>query len=78
MKKTVVLLKGGLGNQMFQYAFARSISLKNSSKLVIDNWSGFTFDYKYHRQYELGTFSIVGPPRQPNRKVSFLVLRTKV
>lgn len=71
MKKTVVLLKGGLGNQMFQYAFARSISLKNSSELVIDNWSGFTFDYKYHRQYELGTFSIVGRPANLTEKFPF-------
>ncbi|WP_211942394.1 alpha-1,2-fucosyltransferase [Cylindrospermopsis raciborskii] len=71
MKKTVVLLKGGLGNQMFQYAFARSISLENSSELVIDNWSGFTFDYKYHRQYELGTFSIVGRPANLTEKFPF-------
>lgn len=59
MSKAVVLLKGGLGNQMFQYAFARSISIETSSELLIDNWSGFVSDYKYHRKYELDNFPIV-------------------
>ena len=30
-----VLLKGGLGNQMFQYAFGRMLSLKNNTNLVL-------------------------------------------
>lgn len=32
----IVQLKGGLGNQMFQYAFARYLSIKNNANLLID------------------------------------------
>lgn len=71
MSKAVVLLKGGLGNQMFQYAFARSISIETSSELLIDNWSGFVFDYKYHRKYELDTFPILGRPASLKERLPF-------
>ena len=39
MRKIVVFLKGGLGNQMFQYAMGRSLQLKcgeEKTKLVLD------------------------------------------
>jgi hypothetical protein len=36
MKLIVVTLTGGLGNQLFQYAVARSISYRNSYTLLID------------------------------------------
>lgn len=36
-KNIVVRLRGGLGNQMFQYATARSLSLKNGIKLELDS-----------------------------------------
>jgi hypothetical protein len=71
MNKIVTLLKGGLGNQMFQYAFARSISLSNGLELVLDNWSGFVSDYKYHRKYELGAFPIAGRPANMTEKLPF-------
>jgi hypothetical protein len=35
--KVVIYLDGGLGNQMFQYAFAAIIAKKNNSKVLIDN-----------------------------------------
>tara|TARA_Y200000002_G_scaffold377632_1_gene383561 strand:+ start:2861 stop:3769 length:909 start_codon:yes stop_codon:yes gene_type:complete len=60
MPKLVVQLSGGLGNQMFQYANARALSLLNNLDLVIDDWSGFYRDHQYKRKYELKTFPIKG------------------
>jgi hypothetical protein len=34
--KVIIQLKGGLGNQMFQYAFTKYISEKTGRKIVID------------------------------------------
>ena len=49
-------LRGGLGNQMFQYATARALSLSNNATLVIDSRSGFVRDFTYKRSYELDSF----------------------
>lgn len=53
MKKIVVYLNGGLGNQMFQYATARALSRRTGAELVVDSWSGFVRDTQYRRDYEL-------------------------
>jgi hypothetical protein len=71
MNKIITLLRGGLGNQMFQYALARSMSLSSNSELVLDNWSGFIYDYKYHRKYELDAFPIVGRPANLRERIPF-------
>ena len=58
MQKSIVLvLRGGLGNQMFQYAFAKNLAITTNSKLIIDTKSGFYFDI-YKRKYELNQFKI--------------------
>ena len=38
-KKITIFLMGGIGNQLFQYAFGRSLSLKLNSKLY------FVYDF---------------------------------
>jgi len=53
----IVKLKGGLGNQMFQYAFARSIAVSNNHSLILDTITGFESD-PYKRQYRLNYFNI--------------------
>lgn len=57
MSKDAVIsrLSGGLGNQMFQYAFGRVHSLKRQSALYMD-----PFEYNYHklRKYELDVFNV--------------------
>jgi hypothetical protein len=57
----VIKLMGGLGNQMFQYAIGRSLSLKLKKKLFFD--ITFLKDKSYienltHRDYELSNFCI--------------------
>lgn len=54
----VVKLKGGLGNQMFQYAFGYSLSRKLNKKLILDitHFNKASFDTK--RNFELGTYPI--------------------
>lgn len=53
MKKVYAYLNGGIGNQMFQYATARTLAIRTGAELVLDTWSGFVRDYQYHRVYEL-------------------------
>jgi len=57
----IVKLMGGLGNQMFQYAAAKSIALKNETNLFLDT-SFLEDNYKKdnftHRDYELSVYQI--------------------
>ncbi len=51
----IVQLMGGLGNQMFQYSFGRSIALKNKCDLKLDL---STYEnYEWH-EYSLSPFNI--------------------
>jgi len=50
----IVNLKGGLGNQMFQYATAYCLSVRNNTELV--------FDLRLMEKYKLNP-----PPRNPPR-----------
>jgi glycosyl transferase family 11 len=55
----VVKLKGGLGNQMFQYALGRSLTIKNRCKLLLD-LSELEDTTQTHtmRHYELSHFHV--------------------
>ena len=57
-KLVIPRLFGGLGNQLFIYASARRLALKNQAELVIDDISGFINDYQYQRFYQLNHFNI--------------------
>jgi hypothetical protein len=65
-KKINLHLSGGLGNQLFQYAFAKSISIHNDTDLHIDNYTGFLLDKTYKRELELDHFLVI------YNKISFL------
>src|SRR5690606_20551024 len=58
----VVKLKGGLGNQMFQYAYGRHLALLNNTQLLIDStfleYAGPHTGYFVKRNFELGAFKI--------------------
>lgn len=63
MKRFIVKFNGGLGNQMFQYAFAKGIQEKTGLEPVFD--MSF-FKKRYARPFELGVFSI-----KPNEVLKF-------
>jgi hypothetical protein len=52
-------LRGGLGNQLFEYAAGRALALRNHVPLWLDATSGFSGD-PYGRSYALGAFNVVG------------------
>ncbi len=59
MKKIIVRVKGGLGNQLFHYAVAKRLSIFNDCNLIIDNKTSFQkYDYLYNREYNLDNFCI--------------------
>ena len=55
-KKIIVKAAAGLGNQMFQYAAAKSLSLNNNSMLYADDkmhyWNDFV-SYKQKYRFDL-------------------------
>jgi hypothetical protein len=55
-----VQLRGGLGNQLFQYAAARSIAIAQGAELVVDKRTGFALDRVYKRKFALRSFPISG------------------
>ena len=61
-KKITVRLMGGLGNQMFQYAFGRQLAVDNGMELYLDA-SSYLRDKK--RRYSLGCFNIKAEKLNP-------------
>jgi len=53
----IIGLKGGLGNQLFQYAAAKQIANYNETELLIDEITGFQND-PYSRSFGLSDFCI--------------------
>ncbi|TVQ46361.1 MAG: alpha-1,2-fucosyltransferase [Gloeocapsa sp. DLM2.Bin57] len=55
----IVRLTDGLGNQMFQYALGRKLSLLHSTSLKLDiNWYKGVETFKQKRKYSLNCFNI--------------------
>lgn len=52
------LIRGGLGNQMFIYAMARALALRNNTKAVFNLRYGFEKDFLFHRKLELQCFNV--------------------
>ncbi len=68
----ITQLTGGIGNQMFQYAFARSLSLQFHSDLYLDIYS---YEWDSLRDYELDAFNI--SPKIADRGVIDSVKKSK-
>ena len=55
----IVRLMGGIGNQLFQYAFGRQVALRKLCKLKIDiSWFNENFKKITPRKFELDKFNI--------------------
>ena len=63
----ILKLKGGLGNQLFQYAYALNLSYLTRKSIVIDSCSGFENDF-YKRKYVLNKFQITTINKLYNHK----------
>ena len=63
----VVKLLGGIGNQMFEYAFGRYLALKNKTELKLDLNSLGKSDGGTIRQFELSVFNIHAASMLPER-----------
>lgn len=63
MKKIVLRVIGGLGNQLFCYAASRRLAIANDAELVLDSKTGFLRDI-YKGVYLLDKFNI--PCREAN------------
>ncbi|MFO1183650.1 MAG: alpha-1,2-fucosyltransferase [Bauldia sp.] len=65
MAKTVTVdIRGGLGNQMFQYAAGRALSLRLGARLVLDtNWFTKVPPKSTPRDFGLGAFPAIAAAR---------------
>ncbi len=59
-RRFILVMRGGLGNQLFQYAAARALSARLGAELVIDSHTGFAGD-TFGRKYELGELRLAAP-----------------
>lgn len=57
----IAIVKGGLGNQLFIYAAARTLALRTGRTLYLDSTRGYTKD-DYGRSYRLNRFPIKAEP----------------
>lgn len=69
MKKTIITIKGGLGNQLFQYAHGVKLSQIDSHRVIFDTsfFTGTTTDI--HRPFLLDKFNI-------NESTEFIPVKT--
>ena len=69
-KKVIVIISGGIGNQLFMYATARRLALANDAELVLDMVTGFENDYVYKRKFNLNHFNISGRLANSNERLT--------
>lgn len=63
-RSLIAIIKGGLGNQLFGYAAARTLARREQRQLFLDDSSGFLRD-GYGRSFRLDRFPIAARPAPP-------------
>lgn len=58
MVKLSIVLGGGLGNQLFQYAYGRALSIRSNAAMELDAATLFARDQRYRRSFELDAFNL--------------------
>lgn len=81
-KIAIVRIWEGLGNQLFQYSFARALQEKNNVRVYIDPYKSYEDLYhtggaKITRQYSLNNFCITLPAKDITRVNSLYFLSQK-
>ncbi len=67
-RSLVAIIKGGLGNQLFGYAAARALALREGRELFLDDASGFVRD-GYGRSFRLDRFPINAEAAPPDLRL---------
>jgi hypothetical protein len=70
MNIITVSMKGGLGNQLFQYAMGRALASRHKATLELDIY-GFKKDHFFKRNFELMAFDLAGNIAVSNNPVKF-------
>jgi len=76
-KKVILEARGGLGNQMFELAAARSFAYELNADLFIDNKIGFFLDFKYKRKFELDNVATLYHPSSLLQSYPFYLERLR-
>ena len=76
-KKIIVRIAEGIGNQLFMYAHAYSLSKKINYDLYIDNTSGYFKKKNQVRSYQLDKFNIDTSLSEKNYRFDTLSLNIK-
>ena len=48
--KIVIRIRGGLGNQLFGYAFGKNLSIEKGYDLILDTYNAFEYDKKNYKE----------------------------
>lgn len=79
MKKITVKIYGGLGNQMFQYAAGRALSLRHRVLLYLDiSWFNQKHEHTIIRTYQLGIFKNITSKVQNKSSLLYKDLNARI